>query len=329
MQRTSLLNKQNSKLRMVPKPKGNIDMKKKILYHLLYCSLICSQVAHASSLDINDAEAAADAMIEKSIPVTEGVFYDSVLDICPHATITDYQDGSVHIDLSGINTQNYEDHISIIYYWTCARIIAETRFRDYYDTVTFTHFPEESDTITTVTISNYNTIADFTSTCFSVGSEAEYMEGMYSQIFYNFDSKTQYQQNLNDLAAKYNLEETPLEEVTNNYLWIFSSFDPVVNYSFNDTGAVVNYMPVVTDSFDEGYRVWEEILDGLNNFEALYTLDSDSLTFYTIDIVCFGTSTEERIFEFRVERKLDGSWETLVANYYGDSFRDGVEAANQ
>lgn len=303
-------------------------MKKKLLYAILPFILVQLSVSPAyATTDSDSLESQAKERAANATLITEGEVYDLVTDVCPNAVISDYHDDSLGVDLSDIELPA-DSSIAVIFPWVSARIL-NSGVMDHTSSISFSYIDEK--VLANINISEYNGINDFTSTtvCLPLGKDATdavAMQLICEETFHNSNSHVQYQRSLNELAEKYGQETELVKDVDNDFLWVFSSFDSSITYSFKDNKAVINYRNT-KDSFADGEKVWKDISRSGRNFNQLYEA-TGGLSFYTIDVVCFYEGTNDRLFEFECEKKLDKSWETKVANYYGNEFKKGVQSTD-
>lgn len=303
-------------------------MKKKLLCAILPFILIQFPLSTYATTDLDSLESQAKERADNASLITEGEVYDLVTTVCPNAIISDYHDDSLGIDLSDGKLPD-DSPSAGMFPWMSARIL-NAGIMDYTSSVAFSYL--DDSVLGQISISKYNGINDFTSTvmCLPTGEDANNavaMQLLCNKAFYNSNSRIRYQRSMNELAEKLGQEPEPVDDENNDYLWLYSSFEPGVIYSFKDSGAIINYRNT-TDSFDDGERVWRDLSRAVKNFNQLYKAVG-GLSFYTIDVVCYNKGTDDRLFEFRCEKKLDNSWETKIANYYGNEFEKGVEAANR
>lgn len=307
--------------------------KRMLLLSLIFILCVPHSLSAVASSDWDALDQEAEKRAENAIEITEGDFFDLVSSFCQGAIITDYQDGSLSVDFSDIIiAEDAEIEMSALL--LAARIIGEGAM-DYCDSLSFVTL--QDGTYTYLSIKDFNSFSDFESDYISLDSSGDSNASvaakiLYTRIFYNFDRLTHNTQALNDIAEEFGQETEALEDINNDFWWAYSSydlFDPdKVKVYFSDNTAILNYFNVA-DTYDDGYKVWSDLLRSVNRFSQLYNSDPGGLSFYTIDVVCLQEGTNDHLFELKIERKQDGSWETMVANYYGEEFKKGVEAANQ
>ena len=152
------------------------------------------------------------------------------------------------------------------------------------------------------------------------------MNLLYSEIFYNFDRSTKNEEGWNEIGDKYGLETKDIEYKSNDNIWLFASFDPGVPHNFNtdEERAVINYKIGMHDDRISGRKAWSDLSDGINNFDKMVSQYPGSFDFYKIFVIAFEDGTDNRLWQFEVEKKFLGKWETTVARYNGDEFKAGV-----
>ena len=310
-------------------------MKKKLFLFAL-CSLLCANIpiSVSADLDMDSIESEAEENAKNAVEVTDGALYDLISSFCQGAVIMDHQDNSFSVDFTDIVLP--EDTIIETYAIPLSARIIGAGAMDYCDSITFASVSDS--TLFTLIISDFISFDDFQSTfmCFNRtddASQAAAAKILYEGVFYNFDTLTKNSREQNNIIEKYGGEPQELKDVKNDLWWAYSSFD-IYNFnttvSFNNDAkkAIINYKNT-SNTYEDGYKVWNDVLRSIARFDQLYESENGKLSFYVIDVICFTESTDNRLFELQLEKKLDGAWETTVANYYGDEFKNGVNAANE
>ena len=286
-------------------------------------------IAYPSDQDRLKSEAEAKA--ENAITLTSGDIYESIVSIVPGCEVIDFQDKSVSVDFSDVGWN--EEDAADLFLWASMRIAYKSKFNKKYDRITFNYINE--NVVAFLQIYDYKNVADFTShlLCSSVGNDATYstvINLLYSKVFYNFDSSTKNKEEYNKLSDKYGMSTEDIEYESTNNIWLYSSFDPGVAHDFNteDETAVINYKSGLHDDRASGRHAWADLLSAINNFDALESVYPHYLDFYKIIIIAFEDGTEDRLWEFKIEKSYSGKWNTTHARYNADEFHAGVEEEN-
>ena len=300
----------------------------KITIAIITCSLtLCGPLAaYPSDLDARESEAKTKA--ESAITLTDGDIYEQIISIVPGCIVTDYQDGSLSVDFSNVGWS--EDDVASLYLWASVRIAYKSKFYEVYSSISFGYI--DDNVISYLRFYDYKNAANFTShlLCVSDGNDASLSTAinlLYSKIFYNFDHSTKSKEGYNQIGEEYGISTESVKYENTDNIWLFSSFDPGVAHAFNtdDEKAVINYKHGLHDDRASGRHAWADLRDALNNFNALEEAYPRCLDFYKILIIAFDDGSDDRLWEFEVEKKYSGKWETTYARYNADEFHAGVE----
>lgn len=304
-------------------------MKRKIIWLTCLCCLAYTIPTYASNIDWDKIEDEANEKSDNSTVLTSGDFYDYVSSLCPDAIITDYHDGTVSVDLTDSKIENfYSDSFNFL--WVACRILGTQKFLPDYEEISFSYM--EDDAIASLRIYDYVGIDDFTSSlmCFSTSNESvpSAIKSSYDKVFHNFDKKLKSDQAYDAIAEKYGISyESKSQTQVNDYWWLMSSYDPNIIFSFKNNKAVINYNHGLSDTYDDGYKVFGEIRDSSARYRAVRNIPG-GLSFNTIDVVCFDGDSTKHLFDFNTSFQSDETWKNSVVTFNGDNFKEGAVAAS-
>jgi len=199
--------------------------------------------------------------------------------------------------------------------------------RGKYDSAIFGTF--EDGLIATLSISDYKNVSDFTSTfiCLPPDGDQTYyfaLSVLYKKIFNNYDSSFRQKEAWNIFKGENGLEEDELEYECPYHIWSLSSFCPDIDGEIGDGSMKIIYQEGMADTRENGAKVWRDIQNAAVNYEYLYNKHPECMDFYRFGVSIQNEDNSGSLFEFEVERKLNGKWETLVSNFGGEEFMAGV-----
>lgn len=324
------INKQNNKLRVVPKLEGEVVMKIKYICLIGLCSIIFTPSVHAASLDSEKIQQEADERSANSTIVESGSLYEYVSSLCSNAVITDYHDGTVSVDLTNSKVHtSYSDSFNFL--WLACRILGSQKFLPDYKEISFSYM--EGDVVATLNIYDYIGIDDFTSSLMCIGINDTSISSMiklsYNDIFHNFDYKNKSNQAYGEIAEKYGINyDSGFDPKPNDYWWILSSYDPHILFSFEDNKAVINYKNNLSDSYNDGYNMFKEVRDSTGRYSIVTDIPG-GLSFDSIDVVCFNQNSDDHLFDFSTTFQVDRTWKNTVTIFNGEEFKKGILAASE
>lgn len=282
MQRMSLLNKQNSKLRMVPEPEREMMLKKKIV-------LLTLGVVMAFSSISASAESESPIESEKSterISIVSGEMYDELSVICPEILL--YSSGNtLQVDLSEIDTSSGVNPTTFSIVKLAARTLACKEFADTFDSAVIGYWKD--DTLATISITNFKDTGDFSSSLriTSVTDEdfEEYLTDYYDSVFGCFDLDYQVQ------LLNYTLEKSSggnppeIEKLyADNFLMHSSFFYDLWAYDFTAQALGLTLRNNYNLTAESGARFGENVGRFVSSFSLSY--NDDLLSFDSFEISC-------------------------------------------
>lgn len=258
--------------------------------------------------------------------VTSGELYDFIKTICPNAYITD-TDGSLGVDLSYCNSS--ADYATIPeYIYSICRILGSPSYNQNPQNISFTYLT--NDVLSTITITKFQNISDFSSSLFSTaqgddGNAVMAVKILYDKIFFNHDIENSQKISLGDIADEYGADggDSAVSAKPEDELWFYSSFDYSAVHEQDNSTYAINYRTDTDDLYSYGYSVWENINNSLDNLSAYMTTHPDRFTSNEIVIICFDGNTDTRLFEI-VNTRSENSWKVTTTNYLNDDFKEGV-----
>lgn len=305
-------------------------MKRKVIGLICLLALTCVIPVYASNSDLDEIQQKANEKSTNSTILTSGSFYDYVSTLCSGAIITDYHDETVSVDLTDVKIDNmYSDSFDFL--WLACRILGTQKFLPDYKEISFSYM--ENGTIASLRIYDYEGIDNFTSSMMCLGSDddsiASSIKLNYDKIFHNFDQNSKSDQAYNDIAKRYGVPYSSNSKAQDNdYWWLMSSYDPYVTFSFKNNKAIINYSKELSNAYNDGYSVFKEVRDSTGRYTIVKYLPG-SVSFDTIDVVCFDGKTRNHLFDFSTSFQSDSSWKNSVVNIQGENFKEGVLAASK
>ena len=151
---------------------------------------------------LKELQAEAEKIAAESFEITSGDFYDSVIEIYPHISLTDMgEDVSISISL---NHENELDD-STMFFSVINKILETSKLEDYYSGVTFTMYVDDS-MVSMFTLLNYSSSSSFTASS-PVVFKDNYMEPidtLYAIGFSGNDIANNFEKELEALSEQYN-----------------------------------------------------------------------------------------------------------------------------
>ncbi|WP_140401453.1 hypothetical protein [Eubacterium sp. An11] len=330
------------KLNFIITPPHNIfcnkTIKKVIIYSSITLCLFLSACGRTSqspedntSSEISSTELSPEGNISSSesnaSPNTQlKDISQYISSVFPNAEITT-DENSMNIDLSDCYTSSSTEYVQEVLS-ACAYILGTSGFENEFSNISFGYNCDK--VFMALTITDFKSISDFTSTLFCTGEDANHVTAfniLYDKIFYNHDTKNKQLIAQGDLAKQYGIDggDSVAERQPEDDLWFYSSFNGSIIHELQESTYVINYRYDTEDTYSYGQSVGNDINNAAKNLRT-YLSKSELLSFDKILIICFDGESNNAYSRYSLEKNNNGSWYVGEYEIGDEKFKEGLES---